>query len=337
MSNKANPTLIGGFVLGAAALAVAAVLVFGGGQLLSPTSTYVIYFSGSVTGLNVGAPVNFRGVRIGTVTAVEVELDVASSGIRTPIFVEIDQTKFRTVGGPVEEQDLDRILDDLVERGLRAQLLSESLVTGLKAVEFDFFPNTPAELSGAEAAAGVRELPTVPSDIEQLTAELKGLPIAELADSSRDVMDGLSRLVSSPEIQDLPGEVNEALAELRVLIRNVDVNLGELTARLETTAATANDTLVEVKKLFTDEEGPLLTVAADFEKTSRSMRAAMDQTEKTFKTLEATVDGTADMQHELTVTLRELGAAARALRQLADSLEQYPESLLRGKGSGRPR
>ena len=335
MSKKANPTLIGAFVLAGAALAVVAAVVFGGGQFLAPKSTYVIYFKGSVTGLNVGAPVNFRGVNIGTVTGVEVELDTGSSEIRTPVYVQIERSKFRTVGGAVQERDIDRILDDLVSQGLRAQLLSESLVTGLKAVEFDFFPDTPIKPVGD--GTGVRELPTVPSNIEQLTAELKGLPIAELADSSRDVMEGLSRLVSSPELQHLPGEVSELLAELRILLRNMDEKVGKLTASLETTSESANATLLEVQELVTDEEGPIFTLTADLEKTSAAMRTAMEQTQKTFETLEKTVEGTADMQHELTVALRDLGAAARALRQLAESLEQYPESLLRGKGGSRPR
>jgi paraquat-inducible protein B len=334
MSKKASPTLIGGFVLGAAALAVAAVVILGSGALLSPSSTYVIYFKGSITGLNVGAPVNFRGVNIGTVTGVEVELDPGGSEIRTPVYVEIERSKFRTVGGEVAEQDVDRILDDLVARGLKAQLLSESLVTGLKAVEFDFFPDYPVELVGDRQ--GVRELPTVPSNIEQLTAELKGLPIAELAASTRAVMEALSRLVSSPQIQDLPEEVNAAVTDIRAMLRTIDERIARVTASLETTSSTANETLLALKGLMTDEEGPIVTLAGDLEKTSGAMRDAMEQTRTTFKSLEGAVAGSGDMQHELTVALREVGAAARALRQLAEELERSPESLLRGKGGSRP-
>ena len=64
MSKKANPALVGGFVLGALALAVVAVMIFGSGRLFHQTERYVLYFQGSMTGLNVGSPVVFRGVEV---------------------------------------------------------------------------------------------------------------------------------------------------------------------------------------------------------------------------------------------------------------------------------
>ena len=339
MSKKANPTLIGAFVLGAAVLTIAGVLLFGSGRFLSPSTTYVIYFSGSVTGLNIGAPVNFRGVNIGKVTGVEVEFDVRNTGIRTPVYVEIERDKFKTIGGTVEERDVDRILDEFVSRGLRAQLLAESLVTGLKAVELDFFPATPIHLQGGESE--FRELPTVPSDFEQLTAEIRGLPIAELAASSREVMEGLALLIRSPELQDIPGQAGEALADLRSLLANVDTEVRRLADSLNAastnTSETAAETMREVRVLVSDAKDPLLSLMADLESTSRSLRTAMGQTERTMKSVEATLRGTTDMQYELTITLREVGAAARSLRQLAESLEQSPESLLRGRGGPRSR
>jgi paraquat-inducible protein B len=73
MGRRSNPTLIGAFIVGAVALIVIGLLVFGRGQLFTEKRTYVLYFDGSVKGLNVGAPVDFQGVKIGSVTDIKVQ------------------------------------------------------------------------------------------------------------------------------------------------------------------------------------------------------------------------------------------------------------------------
>ena len=84
MSQKANPTLIGGFVLGALVLLVGGVLLFGKGLFFAPKrQQFVIYFPDSVNGLNVGAPVKLKGVTVGTVTDVRVQYDVENARLLT--------------------------------------------------------------------------------------------------------------------------------------------------------------------------------------------------------------------------------------------------------------
>ena len=98
-----------------------------------------------------------------------------------------------------------------------------------------------------------------------------------------------------------------------------------------TTSATANNTLKDVQDLLARVDEPVTTLADDLKKTSESTRVTMEQAERTLATLSTTVEGTADLQYEMTLTLREVSAAARALRQMAEALEQNPESLLRGR------
>jgi len=85
MSKQANMALIGGFVVGALALVFAGVMVFGSGKFLQETANYVLYFDGSLKGLNVGSPVVWKGVKIGSVTDIQLQADAVDLTIQDPV------------------------------------------------------------------------------------------------------------------------------------------------------------------------------------------------------------------------------------------------------------
>ena len=118
MSQRANPTLIGAFVLGAAAILVAAVVVFGSGRFFIRNETFVVFFEDDVAGLNVGAPVTFRGVRIGSVSNIVIKYDSATGKATIPVYLTIQPSKIVVTG------DRDSP-DQLIEKGLRAQLRTQ--------------------------------------------------------------------------------------------------------------------------------------------------------------------------------------------------------------------
>src|SRR5512143_1986566 len=93
MSKKANKTLIGAFVVGAIALIIAGVVIFGSGKLFAPVRKFVMVFAGSVKGLNVGSAVIFRGVKIGAVTDIQLRVDPKNMTAVIPVYVEIDPRK----------------------------------------------------------------------------------------------------------------------------------------------------------------------------------------------------------------------------------------------------
>ena len=119
MSVRANPTVIGAFLLGAIALIVTGLMVFGGGRFFTKTVTYVAYFPETVSGLNDGAPVNFRGVKVGTVRRIEVQLDAQDLSVTVPAYLQLQRRRIREIGGTIPEGDL---IPELIYRGLRAQL-----------------------------------------------------------------------------------------------------------------------------------------------------------------------------------------------------------------------
>ncbi len=333
MSRKANPTLVGAFVIGAAVLVVAGVAILGGGRVLTPKNEFVMYFPGSVAGLQVGAPVNFRGVRIGSVGDVRVELDPTGSTVRTPVFVEIEPRLITETGAPGEPATrlgtAEATMDVLVERGLRGRLRTVSMVTGQVVVELDFYPDSPIELSGV--AQKVPELPTVPSPMEALTNTLAGLPVEEMVATMLQTVKTLESLLATPALKEMPQQVNTTLAELRGLIANLDRRIEPVTASLERLPDRTDAVLADVQGLMKTTDERLASLTADLEKTSQAARATMEGAQKTLSGLEGTGS---EVEYQLAVTLKEVNAAARSLRLLAETLERQPEALLRGKGKG---
>src|SRR5438132_13948244 len=102
MGRKANPAVIGAFVIGGVALAVVAVTVWGSGKLFRRQYPSVCYFPGSVNGLAVGAPVKFRGVQIGEVTDIRLLYAQTRGAPRIPVFLTIDNERMRGLASPLE-------------------------------------------------------------------------------------------------------------------------------------------------------------------------------------------------------------------------------------------
>ncbi|MDY6951844.1 MAG: MlaD family protein [Thermodesulfobacteriota bacterium] len=225
MSKQANKTLIGAFVVGAVALVVAGVLVFGSGTFLTERHTFVMYFDGSVSGLNVGSPVVFRGVKIGTVTDVILRADPADMSIQIPVFIEIEPHRFERVGKGVQKRDVETAVQLLVDRGLRARLELQSLVTGQLMIELDLHPDKPMKLVGT--AYESQEIPTIPSSWDELTTTLKKLPLEQLVTNLTSAIEGIERAVNSPEVGRGMRNMNETLEDMQKLIEDLDRSFAE--------------------------------------------------------------------------------------------------------------
>jgi paraquat-inducible protein B len=314
MANRANPAAIGAFVLGAIALIVAGILAFGSGQYFKHTEEFVMYFPGSVNGLNVGAPVKFKGVDIGQVKNIKLVLQRENDVDRKlliPVYVETDPTKVFVNGKQLEMAD-PKNLEALVNRGLRAQLQSQSLVTGLLFVQVDFFPDTPINYALPQPSDPI-EIPTVPTALEQaqsaareIIEELRNVKFGPMVQSAQEAVEQVKVLVSSPAlhaaIDGLPGtmkSLDEAIASMRHLSDELHGQVAPLSRRLDSTLANADQTLITVRG------------AAGTANTILSPGSPLD--------------------HDLRDALRQVSDAARALAQLADFLERNPSALLYGK------
>lgn len=308
MGRKANPVVIGAFVVGAIALAVFGIVVFGSGRLFADTTPFVMYFTGSVDGLNVGSPVKFKGVEIGAVTSIQ--LDIGEEA-RIPVWIEIDNRKIVARGAHEWPRDLDS-LKAAVERGLRAQLNSQSIVTGVLFVQLDYHPETPATYVAAPEAE-LNEIPTIPTTLEQaqqaasqIIANLKEVDFEGFATALRATIDGINATVNAPGLQSALQSLPETMVALNKTLASMQQLAGNLDQR----------------------SGPLL---ASIQKAAERSTLAVEQARATFQSVQGVADTGAPLAGQLIGVLEELRATSRSIRLLADYLERNPSALVRGR------
>ena len=326
MSKPASKTLIGAFVVGAVALAVAAIVIFGSGRFFRDMDQWVAIFPGSVKGLNVGSPVVFRGVQVGQVTEIVVNFNPSTISAQIPVLFETDPNRFRHVGPEVivDDKEFHRAL---VKQGLRAQLQMQSLVTGQLVVNMDFYPETPAKLYGVQKAKLGKEvkdwweLPTISTPLQDLEAALGEIDFKDITDDVRRAMDGIAKLATSPELHASILELKETLIAVRSLARNLDDKVEPLSTSLDQTLADVRAGIGDARELM----------ATDIKAALKSAKAALDKASKTLVSVENLADEGTQLRHEISATLTEISAAARSVRVLADFIEQHPDAVLRGR------
>ena len=324
VSTKVNKTAIGAFVLGAIALLVAGVLVLGAGKFFTTEFTYITYFDGSVRGLNVGSPVMFRGVKVGTVTDISITVDQAARQLKIPVIFTLEPGKFK--GTKAEfQRDPKAIEKAVVEYGMRTQLQSLSFVTGQLMVTLDFFPDKPARFVGLNKE--FPEVPSIPTPLEQLQKSLEGLPFREIVKSLNSTVAGVERLVDSIDAKKTAQTIESAVRDVQVLVRHADARIDPLVDSLTRTSGAAEATLVETRETMTAARGDLKDLVASTKSALESAQAALKQSEQTL----LVYSDDSRLVTELNKTLRELSATTRSFRLLSDYLERHPESLIRGK------
>ena len=228
MSKPANKTLIGTFVVGAIGLIIASVLVFGSGAFFKEKKKYVLYFEGSVKGLNVGAPVMFRGVKIGAVTDIKLRFDPRDLSTIIPVYIEIDPgllTVPKEGSTLLESAKESEYMKGLIEKGMKAQLQMQSFVTGQLIINLDFYPAKPMKLAGFEER--YLEIPTVPTEFEQLAKTLQELNLEKLYGKFMNAMEGIDKIVNAPGASDsLPAardtlkQTEQTMALIQTMLQN---------------------------------------------------------------------------------------------------------------------
>jgi len=208
MIRKTDKTMIGAFVAGAVLLLVTAIVIFGSGKLFRQSDKYVIFFDGSVKGLSVGAPVIFRGVKIGNVNSIGLIYDPSTREVLIPVVVDVELARVKGVSDRMGYPDYGM----WVKQGLRAKLEIQSFITGSLMLAFDFYPDKPVKTYGI--IKDYPELPALPisPDIFEV---MDDIPIKEITTNLEQAVEGINRLVNSEGIAELDKTLREVTNSAR--------------------------------------------------------------------------------------------------------------------------
>jgi paraquat-inducible protein B len=323
MGKPVNRTLIGAFLVGAVILAVAGVLVFGTGEFLGDKRFIIMYYEGSVKGLTVGAPVVFRGVKIGSVTKISLVFNHDNLSFLIPVVAEIDLDKIEDVGKTPFHQGA--YLERLIAKGGKAQLQVSNFVTGQLMVGLDFFPDQPARFRGKDSP--YTEMPTVPSSMDEISRTLANIPMQDIVKKVTSIFNGLDKLLNSPQAGESLSLLKQDLQEARTTLKTINAQLGPIVSNVKDTTENLKTFSARADQAFTGDRGIPLQVGQALDAARRTMQ----QAEKTLSSIDSKTSENSALMNDVARTLDEISRTARSVRILGDYLEQHPDAVIWGK------
>ncbi|QEY59560.1 MCE family protein [Pseudomonas sp. C27(2019)] len=316
MTESRKPFLIGAFLLSGVALLAAGLLVLNRDHLLSRPVEYVVYFTGALDGLDVGADVTYRGVKIGNVWQIKLSYDRSLNDVVMPVTIRINTDSAR---GSNTDRGFDRSIEPLIQRGLRAQLQTPSLLTGKAIVALDFFPGQPGYIRDPHAI-DLPAIPTVPSRIDQISDVLRNLadglremPLKETLETTNRTLLAFERLASAPETQAAIQSLSASLLNFEKISQQLQQRLPGMLDNVESGSAELKAALVDVRH------------------AAQSARDALQQMDGLVSDGRRSLGPQSELQYELLQSLQDLGQASKALQRTAESIEQQPQSIIFGK------
>jgi phospholipid/cholesterol/gamma-HCH transport system substrate-binding protein len=320
--NASRQTAIGAFVFGGLVLALMTVVLFGNFRLFNPTTRAAIIFQGSISGLTVGAPVTFRGVRVGAVQNITLQFDQTAQAAFIPVTVQLDPDSVRVTGGESGSQRID--LQVMVQRGLRAELLTQSFVTGQAQIDLDFDPGSQAVLH--PSLTKLPEIPTRLSAFQRVQEQLTKLPIGDLVKNADATLTSLHGLLDRLN-QQMPVLFDDA----KTISAGVNKTLDTATSAIGDLQKRIDETLGHIDRLVVDSDQQVTQRGADLHTLLTTSTQTMMQLRESLGDLRSLTSSRGQARTNLEATLRDVAAAAASLRGFANDVEHNPQLLLTGR------
>ncbi len=213
MAKQANRKVIGGFIVIAVGIMAASIVIFGSGDWFKESLQYVLYFEESVKGLSVGSPVLYQGFPVGEVKRVVIHADLKDVKDYIQVYVEVYPESVVVVTDGREMVHWEDRMSDLIDLGLRAQLVPQSLVTGKLAIELNEHPDTPVIRKNIDK--DYEEIPTIPSTMSKLESALGNLDLQAISTRLISVLSHADRILQNPDIAASISELKSALIDAR--------------------------------------------------------------------------------------------------------------------------
>jgi len=317
-ANKNLSLAIGAFIVGAIVLVFVALLFFSGGRLFADKERVVMYFEGSVQGLQVGAPVKLKGVVLGEIVNIEINFQRDDVVVVTAVTADLVMKRINSEGSNVNVDFLEKA----VNNGLRAQLNYQSLLTGLLYVELDFYPGS--ALRRHNLQHNYVELPTIATSFEEISRSLQELDLKGLVDNLNTITQKIGDIVGDGQIQSVMDNFNQATTAIAQTSQRVDTELSGLGGDVKATLSGLNNLLAQLNN-----QAP--HISASLDRSFEALERSLDNFDAATTNLNQLVSEDAPLVYHMQRALEDISRSAQSLRNLTDNLDKQPEALLRGK------
>jgi phospholipid/cholesterol/gamma-HCH transport system substrate-binding protein len=328
MSQQAHYFKIGLFVVGATALAVAGTIVFGAHKWFEKSTMVETYFMESVQGLELGAPVRLRGVRVGRVESIRLAREEYGIIInpQTGIFpyrgvVVVRMSVRPSVAAHIKEEDEQMVMKMAADAGFRFRLASQG-ITGVLYIESDFLDPErypPMEIAWTPKTPYIPSAPStiteLGADLRSITRKLEQVDIDKITKDLDTMFTSITRLVNDVQEKQLGTEVKQVMGELHGTIEDVRhiLRKPELNKALKDSAVAMQD---------------IRRTAADAREAMTQLPEILARMNKSLRRIDALVDAKGETIDELLENLR---SVSEELNYLTKSVERYPSQVLFGE------
>lgn len=334
MSTKPSTTLIGLFTLAALLIGGAALVTLGAGKFFEKTNLVMLYFDKSVYGLQVGSDVRFGGVRIGRVSSISVIIDADENRKIIPVVISLterDLERIRQGGSGDIDFSSEQGVKTAVNKGLRAGMRQQSLVTGQLYIELDIMPETEGFVFRGREPADYPVVPTVPTEMDEL--------ISEISDGIKKIVDlDFEGLLS--ELQDILVNTNKQITEIDLKAINDNIvtiteDIRALTGdeKLKTSLANLDATLIELRSLSEKANESFDPLIEEITGIATETRDSLAKVEEAIGKLGVSTDARSPLLLDIRTLLQEAERTSRTLQELSNDLKRNPNSLLRGRNT----
>jgi len=324
--------LIGLFTLIGLIIAAIAVVLFGAGTLFKTTHNVLLYFDKSANGLLVGSDVRFGGVRIGKVRSINVLIDTKQNRKIIPVVVELDQHDLGQIGNE-EDGGIDFSSEDgvraAVEKGLRAGMKQQSLVTGQLYIEFDVIPESPGFVYQPKRKPEHPVVPTVGTEMDELISgiadgirKFNSLDLESVINELRGLLDTTTGQIAKMNVE----EINENIVAITKDVRKITAD-----DKISTALGNLDDALVQIKELSAKANTGIDPLLEDLNGVIAKTEASLNSLEEVAKELSGFSNARGPVMQRLQNVLQETERASRALKELSNDLKRDPKSIISGK------
>ncbi len=321
MSRKANPTLIGIFLFAGLLLAVAGLLLFTSSKIFAKTGSFIVYFNTTLSGLNEGAPVKFRGVTIGSVTRVMIHYNQATNDLAMPVIFEVQQdlvdkklvgaTNFKSV----------KYLGDQIRKGMRASLATESLVTGVLYIELEVEASPPPAVYH-QLGPGYIEIPSRPTEIQQLMKNLAKLDLSGLQHQLSSLITNADGLLASVKMDQINEDLTNVLSSANRVVNTPDLTNAFTSLKLA---------LDQYRLVATNLNGRVDVLSDSLTNTLQQLNQTLVQARGGVQNFRDTLAANSSLRLQLNLALDQITEAARSIAVFVDYLDKHPNALLNGR------